>query len=153
MQALETRVPPPLVAIVLGGAMWLLARATPGVPMPPMLRWGLVVTLLAVGLSFDVRGLLAFLRARTTVNPLRPQRASHLVTAGVYRRTRNPMYVGLVFFLTAVAVGLAAPAALLGPVAFVAYITRFQIQPEERALQRLFGEEYRAYCERVPRWL
>lgn len=153
MQALETRVPPPLVALLLAGAMVLVAQVTPGVPVPPMLRWGVVATLLGVGLSFDVRGLLAFRRAHTTVNPLRPQRASQLVTAGVYGRTRNPMYVGLALFLTAVAAWLAAPAALLGPVAFVAYITRFQILPEERALQARFGEAYQAYCARVPRWL
>ena len=153
MAALENRIPPPLVALVLAGAMWLLALVTPAIAVPSPLRWFVAAALLGVGLAFDVLGLVAFRRARTTVNPLRPQRASSLVMEGVYRRTRNPMYVGMVFVLAAFAVLLAAPVALLGPVGFVGYITRLQIKPEEQVLLRLFGDDYRAYCARVPRWL
>lgn len=152
-QALENRIPPPLVGLVLAGAMWLLAAAIPTLAVPLGWRWALAAPLLAAAVWFDLQGLLAFRRARTTVNPLRPQKASQLVTEGIYRRTRNPMYVGMALILTAVAVLLAAPAALAGPVAFIAYITRFQIVPEERALRRLFGDEFDEYCAHVPRWL
>ena len=92
-------------------------------------------------------------RARTTVNPLRPERASALVTTGVYRITRNPMYVGMALMLLAWAVLLASPAALAGPVTFIAYMNRFQIGPEEDALDTLFGPDYAAYRSRVRRWL
>lgn len=94
-----------------------------------------------------------FRRANTTVNPLKPQAASSLVTAGIYRYTRNPMYLGLLFLLVAWAVLLSSPFALLGPVAFVTYISRFQIVPEERVLAALFGAEYAAYQAGVRRWL
>lgn len=110
------------------------------------------MALAAVGAAFDVAGLVAFRRASTTINPLHPERASALVTGGVYRITRNPMYVGLAFALLAWAAYLGSPWALLGPVAFVGYITHFQIVPEERILRARFAQ-FDAYAARVRRWL
>jgi protein-S-isoprenylcysteine O-methyltransferase Ste14 len=107
-----------------------------------------------VGLSFDLAGLLAFRASRTTVNPMRPERASSLVTHGVYRITRNPMYVGMVCLLLAWGLYLAHwPALLAGPLAYVLYLNRFQIAPEERVLLDLFGPSYRSYMGQVRRWL
>jgi len=105
------------------------------------------------GAAFDLSGLLAFRASRTTINPLQPQRASALVVGGVYRFTRNPMYVGMALFLLAWAVYLSAVLPFLGPLLFALYITRFQIQPEERVLKALFGAGYLAYAARVRRWL
>lgn len=105
------------------------------------------------GLGCDLAGLWAFRRHRTTVNPLRPGKASAVVQDGIYRFTRNPMYVGMALLLTAWVTGLGAPLGLLALALFVAFITRFQIQPEERALQAKFGADYAAYCARVRRWL
>ena len=84
---------------------------------------------------------------------MKPQAASSLVVAGVYKITRNPMYLGLSLVLVGWAVFLWSAWALLGPVVFVAYISRFQIAPEERVLASLFGSEYSAYKTKVRRWL
>jgi protein-S-isoprenylcysteine O-methyltransferase Ste14 len=111
-----------------------------------------ILLLLAAG-AIGIAGVRAFGRARTTVDPLRPEKASSLVTAGIYRRTRNPMYVALAIALLAWAVWLAHPLTLLGVAAFVAWISRFQIAPEERALHALFGAEFDRYCSEVRRWL
>jgi len=111
-----------------------------------------VLLLLAAG-AIGIAGVRAFARARTTVDPLRPERASTLVTSGIYRRTRNPMYVALAIALLAWALWLAHPLALLGVVAFMAWMSRHQIAPEERALQALFGAEFERYCSEVRRWL
>jgi protein-S-isoprenylcysteine O-methyltransferase Ste14 len=100
-----------------------------------------------------VAGVLAFRRARTTINPTQPQLTSSLVSSGIYTVTRNPMYVGLLLVLVAWAIVLSSAWALLGPVAYFFYIGRFQIAPEERALATLFGAEYAAYTSRVRRWL
>jgi len=112
-----------------------------------------VMLLVIAGLGFDLLGLLAFFGSRTTINPMRPDQASALVTGGIYRLTRNPMYVGMTCLLSAWAVQLAALPAWLGPLAFVLYITRFQILPEERALAARFGAEFTDYASRVRRWL
>jgi protein-S-isoprenylcysteine O-methyltransferase Ste14 len=111
------------------------------------------VAIALVGGGFSLAGIFAFRRAKTTVNPMTPQRTSSLVTSGVYRVTRNPMYVGLLFVLVGWAVFLSAVWPLLGPVVFVYYIGRFQIAPEEQALAELFGSEYSAYKSGVRRWL
>ena len=95
----------------------------------------------------------SFVTAKTTINPLKPSRASRLVTGGVFRFSRNPIYLGDLLILAAVAVWLGHPANLALLPVFVGYIDRFQIRPEERALSALFGVEYAAYCARVRRWL
>lgn len=98
-------------------------------------------------------GVISFRRARTTVNPLKPETATALVTSGVYRYTRNPMYLGMLAILVAWAAFLASPAALLGPLGFWTYIQRFQIRPEEKMLTSLFGRAFTDYTSRVRRWL
>jgi protein-S-isoprenylcysteine O-methyltransferase Ste14 len=133
--------------------MWFLASASPVVPAQAETRIGASILIALVGVAFDIAALLAFRKASTTINPLRPEKSSALVTGGVYRLSRNPMYVGLLLFLVAWAAYLASPLALAGPVSFVLYIQRFQILPEERILAAIFGGEYDAYRARVRRWL
>ena len=155
MSALELKIPPPLVAAAVAGCMYAAAVLLPApvLALPPGVCVGMALALAAVGAGFDVAGLWAFRKARTTVNPLTPHRSVAVVSTGVYRLTRNPMYLGLALILLGLAVYLASPWALLGPLVFAAYITRFQIVPEERALQARFGAAYTAYRARVRRWL
>lgn len=133
--------------------MWVLSRLTPAATVAGLARVVAAAAIALAGAAVSLSGAMAFRRMKTTVNPFRPERASSLVTSGVYRMTRNPMYVGLLLVLVGWAVLLANLWSALGPVVFVAYITRFQIKPEERALSSLFGEEYASYKSRVRRWL
>ena len=153
MATLEHKVPPPLVAALVAAGMWGIAGLGPRLPIARGPAWLAVAILVTTGLAFDVLGIMAFRASRTTVNPLKPERASALVTGGVYRVTRNPMYVGMVFLLLAWAVYLSAVLPFAGIVVFILYITRFQIQPEERVLKGIFGDEYSTYATRVRRWL
>lgn len=153
MRALELKVPPPLAALMVGVAMWGIAQVAPALIFDDYLRWGLAAVLVAIGVSFAAAGFIAFRRAKTTINPMQPEKATSLVSTGVYRITRNPMYVGLLFLLTAWAVILSSPWSLLGLVVFYLWISRFQIVPEERSLITLFGEEYVRYTAKVRRWL
>lgn len=150
---LEHRIPPPVVGATLATGMWFLAPVGPTIAMPDIVRYGVAGLLLLVALAFSLLGVRAFRVSRTTVNPLKPDQASALVTGGVYRVTRNPMYVGMAFVLLGWAVFLSAAWPFLGPLLFVLYITRFQIQPEERALARLFDGQFARYRARVRRWL
>lgn len=153
MSVLELKVPPPIVALVLALLMWLTPVVTGLVQMSHTTRVFWAVVLMCIGQGISIAGLLAFRRARTTVNPVKASLASSLVVKGVYRYTRNPMYVGFLLTLLAWAVFLANPFSLLWVVLFVLYITRFQIIPEERVLTSLFGAEYEAYKGRVRRWV
>lgn len=151
--ALDNRIPPPLVLLLIGVAMWALARLAPQFALSFPLRWPLATALACAGLLCEVLPGLRFGRTGTTVNPLQPQNASSLVVEGLNRYSRNPMYVGQLLLLVAWAVMLAHPLSALLPPLFVLYITRFQIVPEERALEARFGAEYRAYRARVRRWI
>ena len=153
MKSLEARIPPPALAAAIAGAMWATSRLAPLLQIPGASRLGTAAAVLLVGIGFSVGGVLAFRRARTTLNPTKPEQASSLVRSGVYRVTRNPMYVGLLCVLVAWAVFLSSAWALLGPLIFVLYIGRFQIAPEERALAKLFGSEFADYQAKVRRWL
>jgi protein-S-isoprenylcysteine O-methyltransferase Ste14 len=153
MQMLNHKIPPPIVASLIAAAMWAVSLFQPAIPFTPLFRQVAVSVLAVAGICFDSLGLLAFLKSRTTINPLLPHKASALVTGGIYRISRNPMYVGLALLLGAWAVYLAAMWPFIGPVLFVSYINRYQIQPEEKFLTSIFGVEYSTYATQVRRWL
>ena len=132
--------------------MWAAARGTVALPIQTSLRCTIAGILWVFGIVIAGLGEMAFHKARTTSNPLKPQAASRLVTSGVYRFTRNPMYAGVAALLLGWACFLAVPWAFLGPILFVAFMTRYQIIPEERALKSKFGSDYADYQQRVGRW-
>ncbi|HUR41594.1 MAG TPA: isoprenylcysteine carboxylmethyltransferase family protein [Verrucomicrobiae bacterium] len=153
MTFFENRIPPPLVALLFAGAMWGLASSTPSLDIPRNAAYMIAGSLALLGFVTMLAGALSFRRAKTTINPLKPETASTLVTSGVYRYTRNPMYLGMLLVLIAWAVALSSMAAFIGVVAFWLYIGRFQIRPEERALMAVFGSAFAAYRSNVRRWL
>lgn len=150
---LEHRVPPPIVAAATAalmlGAAWLL----PFLGFGFELKTAFAIALACAGVLVSLTGVAQFWRARTTVNPLQPHSASALVVAGIYRWTRNPMYLGMATVLTAWGIYLANIGALAGVALFVACMNRFQIAPEERALEARFGADFEAYRARVRRWI
>lgn len=149
----ERRIPPPLLFLLFAAMLGAGARVLGPSPLP--LAWRAVAVVLCVlaALLFAPAAIAAFLRARTTIDPVHIERASTLITSGAYARTRNPMYVGLVLLLTAWTAWLGHPALLIGPFLFLLWLTRFQILPEERLLAEKFGEAYAHYRRKVRRWL
>ena len=139
-----------LVSVV---AMWLLSSLAPALDFELPFAAGIATLIALPGLIVALAGVRAFRRQATTVNPMKPGEASSMVTEGVYRYTRNPMYLGLACAMLAWGLYLQNIAALLFVIAFVAYMTHFQIKPEERALQAIFGDEYVSFKSRVRRWL
>ncbi len=150
---LEKRIPPLILVLIFGAAIWGVSVLTSPLPLEDTFRRVAAGLLFVVGTLFPVAGVMAFRHARTTVDPRTPEATSALVCSGVYRYSRNPMYVGFVFLLLAWGVFLGTGWGLLGVVFFVLYMNRFQIIPEERALRALFGDKFRAYEQRVRRWV
>ena len=153
---LEHRIPPPVIDAICMALMWGIARVLPRAQAWP--RGAGWATALGLGLALAggliaLAGVLEFRRARTTVNPLAPAKASALVTGGIYRITRNPMYLGMLGVLIGWAVYLGNAAALFGLPAFVWLLNTLQIKPEERALKARFGSAFDRYAGRVRRWL
>jgi len=153
LQRLELKIPPLLVWLVFAGAMLGVAYSAPGLSFALAGSSAIALALVGLGAAVAIAGVVAFRNKRTTVNPLTPSASSVVVSGGVYRVSRNPMYLGFVLALAGWAVYLSnAGAALLLP-AFVAYMTQYQIKPEERALLEKFGGEFAQYMSRVRRWL
>jgi protein-S-isoprenylcysteine O-methyltransferase Ste14 len=107
--------------------------------------------LIVIGLVLLVVSNGLFTRAGTDVIPFRNVTA--LVTTGVYRYSRNPMYLGMAAVLLGCAITVGATTALPITPVFMAIIEWRFIRPEEAMLRGLFPQEYPAYCRRVRRWL
>ena len=153
MHALELKIPPPVVALLMAAAMWLASRTAPSIELPFFARVATAMAIAILGGGIALAAEVSFKRAKTSINPMKPEKTSSLVTSGIYRFTRNPMYLGLLLVLLAWSAFLASPWALAGPIAFVLYMGRFQITPEERILSAKFGAAYTDYRSRVRRWL
>ncbi len=155
MRWLACRIPPPLLVLLCGWGMALAARRWPQWPLSMPEGVSLVVSggLLLLAVWLEGSAVWAFVRRRTTLSPLQPQRSSQLVVSGFYRFSRNPMYLGMLCLLLAWGMWLGQAVALAGPLLWGLWIDRLQIVPEERALRARFGDAYAAYCQRVRRWL
>lgn len=150
---LALRVPPLLVWGGFGLLGWLAAFLSRALSIDYPGRPWVTGACVIGGLVFALSGVASFRRARTTVNPMKPDATTALVVSGIYRVTRNPMYLGFLLFLVAEIAWLANPVACLTAPLFVLYLNRFQILPEEDFLRAQFGPEYDVYVARVRRWL
>lgn len=152
LSVLALKVPPLVLVALAAAAMWLLPAVAATPHLGPWHAW-LCAALALLGAAICLAGVLAFRQARTTVDPLHPAAATSLVVRGIYRYTRNPMYLGFLVALLAWALYLAKLSAFLVLPLFVWYLSVFQIRPEEVALRERFGADFDAYAARVRRWL
>ena len=153
MNALDLKIPPLVLVLVLAGAMWFAAKELPSLAFSLPWRESLAVTVFGGGILVILAGLYEFQKAKTTFNPMTPDAASSVVTSGIYRVSRNPMYLGFLLVLTGWAIFLSHVLPFLVLPVFVLYMNRFQILPEERALSAKFGEGYDRYKQAARRWL
>jgi protein-S-isoprenylcysteine O-methyltransferase Ste14 len=153
MNTLENKIPPPLITAIFALIMWLLSSLVTLITINAELQMAAVAFVVIVAALFLISAVVSFHLAKTTVNPLQPESASLLVVSGVFKISRNPMYVGFTLLLLAWNIYLSAPVLLIMVLLFTAIITRFQIIPEERAMLKLFGDQFTAYQQSVRRWL
>lgn len=139
--------------LITGTIMWLVARSDVAYPVAVPYPLALALLSAAIGFSIALLAMRQFNAVDTTVNPLAPESATTLVSTGIYKRSRNPMYAGLLFILAGWALWLGSLMAVVVIVVFVLAITELQIKPEEKALRALFGESYETYCQQVRRWI
>ena len=146
---MKLKIPPPLQALIFGFIMWAINHWS-GIGQA---EFALPMIIAAAGLAIIIMAAINFKAAQTTVNPMKPSQASSLVIVGIFKISRNPMYLGLLIILTAWALYLENVISVAVLPVFVLYITNFQIIPEEEALVKIFGDEYEHYCLSVRRWI
>jgi protein-S-isoprenylcysteine O-methyltransferase Ste14 len=142
-----------VIALGVAGLMWLASKMVSPLDVPATFRVCVASALATCGIVVIVGAGVGFRRARTTVNPTAPGRTTHLVHTGIYRFSRNPMYLGMLLILLGWAVVLSNLLSIGLSAAFVLYMNRFQIPAEERMLSSLFRQDYDDYLRRVRRWI
>lgn len=149
---LECRIPPPVVLLGLAALMVTLSKSDAWV-LTGSINNLAGIAIAALGITIMSSGFVSFRKNRTTVNPLAPNRTSNIVATGIYKLSRNPMYLGMVFCLSGLCVYLSTVTGGFLVLFYIVFLTRFQIAPEERMLVEKFGVEFEVYCSRVRRWL
>lgn len=149
----KIKIPPPLYGVAAAGLIVALYFWLPLYVVKFPGQNGLAISAIALGILIELTALNQFRKHRTTPNPLAPERTSTLVTNGIYRFSRNPMYVGLALILTGICLRLGHISGWVIIPVFIATINQMQIKPEERALQVNFGADFENYKSRVRRWL
>ena len=151
MMFLNTKIPPPIVAILFAVLIFYFSDSFAYVDLPFKIYISLFFVLLGFFIIFSSAR--NFKKKETTVNPIKPEEASQLVTDGFFKITRNPMYLGMLLFLLGLSIYNGLIVGLVFLPLFVGYITFFQIIPEESAMIEIFGEDYKAYMKKVRRWI
>jgi protein-S-isoprenylcysteine O-methyltransferase Ste14 len=150
---MNTRIPPPVVVVIIAAMMWWLEKLLAVGAFTSDIQPLLAIVFMGSGIGMMLVAAFSFYKSKTTINPLDPSKASHLITTGLFGFSRNPIYLADLLVLIAWAIWLGNIFNIALLVVFIVYINRFQIAPEERALGILFGDAYREYCSRVRRWI
>ena len=137
---METKIPPPIVTLVFGISIYFSREFFQAVEIKHSFYIGALLLLL--GFVILISAVRLFRKDKTTVNPLSPEQATKLVTDGIFKYSRNPMYLGMVFILSSMAVLFNLIGGIILIALFCFYITKFQIIPEERAMSNLFSQDF-----------
>ena len=148
---METKIPPPLVTLVFALSIYFSRGMFPAVEAQYSSYFG--IFLLLLGFFILISAVRLFRKDKTTVNPLSPEQATTLVTDGIFKYSRNPMYLGMALVLSSIAVFFNIIGGIILVALFCAYITKFQILPEERAMRDLFSDDFDKYTKVTRRWI
>jgi protein-S-isoprenylcysteine O-methyltransferase Ste14 len=148
---METKIPPPIVTLIFGLSIYFSRGIFQVVEIKYSFYFGIL--LLVLGFVILISAVRLFRKDKTTVNPLSPEQATKLVTDGIFKYSRNPMYLGMALVLGSIAVFFNLIGGIILVALFCAYITKFQILPEERAMRDLFSDDFDKYTKVTRRWI
>jgi protein-S-isoprenylcysteine O-methyltransferase Ste14 len=148
---LKNKIPPPIVTLIFAALIYFSSEWSPSI----VFRGQNLISLflMTVGLIVLLIAISAFIKLKTTINPLRPEAATSLITTGIFRLSRNPMYLGMLLLIISLWIKTGAVLGFILVAGFIAYLNYFQIFPEEQVMKRLFSDKYKTYCQQVRRWL
>ena len=148
---MKTKIPPPIIALICIFINYLSTYLINPIKFPNIEIIGGLILLL--GVATAVLATLLFKKDQTTVNPRNPEKTTTLVTNGIFSITRNPMYLGLFLSISSTILFFGSWFGIIILMFFVWYINKFQIIPEEEAMEKLFGNNYSEYRQKVRRWI
>lgn len=148
---MNNKIPPPLVTIFFGCCIYFSKDFFLTENTQALTLLSYVLFLLGFGILFSAAR--SFKKHKTTINPIKIETASSLVVSGIFSYSRNPMYLGMALILLGLSLKFNLIGGLIFTALFILFITNFQIKPEEKAMQKIFGEEFLSYKNKVRRWL
>ena len=148
---MNNKIPPPLVTIFFGCCIYFSKDFFLTINTQALTLLSYVLFLLGFGILFSAAR--SFKEHQTTINPIKIETASSLVVTGIFNYSRNPMYLGMALILLGLSLKFNLIGGLIFTTLFILFITSFQIKPEEKAMQKIFGEEFLSYKNKVRRWL
>ena len=148
---MNNKIPPPIITLICGLCIYFSRPLFP--KYNHISTYIIASSFLLLGIITLITAVLSFKRQGTTISPLQPEKASYLVVTGIFKYSRNPMYLGMLLILISVTIKFNFVGGILIIFAFIAFITKFQIIPEEAVLERLFGKEFIRYKEKTKRWV
>ena len=148
---MSNKIPPPIVTLFFGLCIYLSRSYFPEFSFSILNSLSTISFVL--GITVFATAVSSFKRQKTTVNPISIEKASSLVVNGVFKYSRNPMYLGMLFILLGLTFKFNLIGGLLFTSLFMIFISIFQIKPEEAAMEKLFDQEWKDYIKNVRRWL
>ena len=148
---MKTKIPPPILALVMIVLIYLSPLFVESITFN--YQGSLSVLFIILGAACALPSFKLFAKFKTTITPLKPSDATALVTEGMYRYSRNPMYLGLLLWTIASTIWFGTWFGIIINIVFIFLINFLQIIPEEEALLEIFGEEYEEYKKNVRRWI
>ena len=148
---MSTKIPPPIVTLIFGLIIFFSKSLFPICNFDNSNYVSLIF--LIFGFIILITAVKSFKKHQTTINPLNPDQASTLVNSGIFSFTRNPMYLGMLFILLSISFNFNILGGIIICFLFKIYITRFQIIPEEKAMEKIFGKDFVEYKKKVRRWI
>ena len=148
---MNNKIPPPIVTLTFGLTIYFSEPLFPNLGNAIFNILSLIILIL--GIITLASAVSSFKEHKTTINPIAIDKASSLVVTGAFKYSRNPMYLGMVFFLLALTAAFNLIGGILLTFLFACFITKFQIIPEEAVMKEIFGEEFNDYKQKTRRWL
>ena len=145
------KIPPPILVIILTSLVYFSSTKLELIYLP--YRQIVSVIILIIGLIIIVSPVVDFIKSKTTVNPVKFKNVNRLVTTGIYRYSRNPMYLGMILIIISTTIYYLNFLSVFSPLIFYIWINKFQINREEIFLEEKFGSEYLKYKSKTRRWI
>ena len=145
------KIPPPLIVLVLIVSIYFSSKKIDLINIPLQLE--ISIFILSAGILIFVNPVLQFIKSKTTVNPIQFEEVNKLVTSGIFKYSRNPMYLGMMMIVLSTSIFYLNIYSILTPLLFILWINKFQIKREEEFLIEKFGDEYLSYKKKTRRWI
>ena len=148
---MNNKIPPPTVTLVFGLAIYFSKPLFPD--FSNLILNVLSLLLIIVGPLTLISAARSFKVQETTINPINIDKATSLVVSGVFKYSRNPMYLGMALILLSISFKFNLLGGIFFTLLFAIYITRFQIIPEEAVMEKLFSDDFQKYKSKTRMWI